>query len=405
MTARVLLCFVLDLFHHSEHWVVQRVVWHQASELVGSNRRGRFLEDLGQLHTLLVAWNVLEAESLFQSIQQSFEFLAALSKLRGRSNESLLPRNLAHRGPTDTLNTVLQVRVRDTVDDRLDILHLFLLLDSMLDNNETGSLSQYGADGGAKSLISKRLGDHLLASGVAIIGGSGMAGVDGEELAFNVGLQVVYPVDGINIRMAHEAKRTLFDNPFVELLDADIEAIIGRLVGDNAVNCGIGELGTLGKGFDTINRSIVLNVAMKSVGGTDGILTSDHSYGLDTGASIDAFGNDRGDELEDVRANGAGHNIGSRDLLYNVLLVSLGVDGTVVGDGLRDLTLLADFGNLVGRGVVKGRDDIVHDVDEDNLVRSFMEKPSDETTADVTTTELDGFLSHGDDGLGSGGRW
>jgi hypothetical protein len=82
-----------------------------------------------------------------------------------------------------------------------------------------------------------------------------------------------------------------------------------------------------------IGVSSVLDMAGQGVGGTNGVLAgNDMQRSLVVCAAINALGDDRGNELEDVGADGAGDNVGSADLLDEVLFVSPGVDGTVVGD-------------------------------------------------------------------------
>lgn len=76
----------------------------------------------------------------------------------------------------------------------------------------------------------------------------------------------------------------------------------------------------------------VLDVAGQSVGGTDGVLASNNMQGSLVCSAVDALGDNRGYELEDVRAYGASDDVGGADRLDQLLLVGLGVDGPVVGD-------------------------------------------------------------------------
>ncbi len=63
----------------------------------------------------------------------------------------------------------------------------------------------------------------------------------------------------------------------------------------------------------------------------------------------------------------ATYQIRRTDLIDDILLVGLGVDGTVVLDGIDLLTVVADFGHCVALVLLQLLDDAVHDIDEDDL--------------------------------------
>ncbi|OZA00155.1 MAG: hypothetical protein B7X99_05195 [Rhizobiales bacterium 17-65-6] len=64
----------------------------------------------------------------------------------------------------------------------------------------------------------------------------------------------------------------------------------------------------------------VLDVHSKSVGGANGVLAgNDMQRRVIGGATVNALGDDRSDELEDVGTDGAGDDLGSADLLDQVL--------------------------------------------------------------------------------------
>lgn len=360
-----------------------------------SGIHGRVLfENFGQLNTLIISLNVLEAESHFDGAQQGIELLAPFRQLGSRSYETFLARQLANGSTTHTLDLVLKVRVGDTTNDGVDVLLLLLFRNAVLVDDESSRFREDVVDDATDLLVGQRVGNRLLTALVAVVGSGCVTRVDGIELAFDVRLKVIDPVNGGNIGVANRAKGALLDNPFVELLDTDIETIVGRLVGDDTVNGGVGKLGTLAESLDTRVISVLLDVAVQSVGGTNSVLTSNHGHGLGLSTSINTLGDDGGDELEHVGANGTGDDVCSRDLLDDITLVGLGVDGTVVGDGLGVLTLLTNLRDLVGGRVLKRVDDIVHDINDDNLITSIVEESSHEATADVTTTKLDGLLSH-----------
>lgn len=284
--------------------------------------------------------------------------------------------------------------VGNTTDDGVDVALLVLFRDAVLGDNEGSRLLEHVVDDITNFLIGQCIGNHFLVVFVAVVGSGCVTGVDGVELAFDVGLEVVDPVDGGDIGVANGAEGSFFNNPFVELFDADVQAAVSRLVGDDTVNGRVGKLGTIVEGRDTRAIGVVLDVTMQGVSSTDGILTSNDGHGIGRSASIDSLGNDRGDEFEHIRAHGTSDNVGGGDLLDHITLMGLGVESTVVSDGLGDLTLLANLGDLVGGSVLQRGDDIVHDINEDHLVAGLMEELSNEATADVTTAELDSLLSH-----------
>lgn len=99
------------------------------------------------------------------------------------------------------------------------------------------------------------------------------------------------------------------------------------------------------------------------------------------GALVDALCNDGGDELEDAGADGAGDDVGGADLVNEVLLVRLGVDGAVVCNGVLGGAVDADLDDLVRGGRVDGVDEGVYDVGKDDVVARVVEEAGDEATA------------------------
>ena len=81
------------------------------------------------------------------------------------------------------------------------------------------------------------------------------------------------------------------------------------MVRDNTVNGGICKACSVGQVLETVFGCVlwVADKARESVGGTNGIFAGDDGSWIGGCAFVDTFGNDGGDELEDVRANGAGY--------------------------------------------------------------------------------------------------
>ena len=63
----------------------------------------------------------------------------------------------------------------------------------------------------------------------------------------------------------------------------------------------------------------------------------------------------------------AAHQVCTGNLLYGIFLVGLGVDGTVVADGVDLLAFPSNLGNSVAFGLLELLNELVHDIDEDNL--------------------------------------
>lgn len=61
------------------------------------------------------------------------------------------------------------------------------------------------------------------------------------------------------------------------------------------------------------------------------------------------------------------YQVGRCNFLDNILRMSLGVDGTVVGDCVHLLALGSDFGDRVRLGFLELVNDGVHDIHENDL--------------------------------------
>ncbi|KAH0238311.1 hypothetical protein KCV06_g325, partial [Aureobasidium melanogenum] len=183
--------------------------------------------------------------------------------------------------------------------------------------------------------------DAFLAVVVAVVGSSGVASVDGEELTLNEGSEVLNEVNTLNLWWLRGKERLALNTPLVELLDLDVQTSILVLHGNNTVN------GAVGK------ASLVLNA-----------ITA-------TGESFLRFS-------IPLAMTGA-MNLRIGNLLDDLLLIGLAVDGAGVDNG-------------------------VHNIDKDNFVSGIVQELGDEayrrsqrwyknptryllTTTDVTTAK------------------
>ncbi|KAL3712307.1 hypothetical protein TMatcc_001006 [Talaromyces marneffei ATCC 18224] len=96
-------------------------------------------------------------------------------------------------------------------------------------------------------LFGHSLVDCLFAGFVAIVGGRCVTSIDSEELALNVRLEMVNPVDGRDIWMTVFTEWSLFNRPLVELLDTNVETCVFGLGRDDTIDGRVGEASTLGK--------------------------------------------------------------------------------------------------------------------------------------------------------------
>ena len=119
---------------------------------------------------------------------------------------------------------------------------------------------------------------------------------------------------------------------------------------------------------------VILDVAREGVCCADGVLTCDDGDGgCVVWSSVDTLGDDGGDELEDVGSDGAGHDVGSADLLDDVGLVCFRVDGSVVCDDGLAVALRSDLDDLVRLGVLQALDELVHHIAEDDFISGVVE--------------------------------
>lgn len=240
------------------------------------------LEDLGELSRLFVVGHVLELEGLLSSTKQSIDLETLLGQLGSGTDEALLATKLAKRSTTDALNLVLERGVGDTRDDGLDVFVLVLLGNAMLLDDKSSGLLDGVPDDVVQLLVSKNLVDVLNLVLVAVVGGSGVRGIDGEKLALNVGLKVVNIVDTLDFRLvATVLEGLLLDAPLKELLDLDVHAGICVLVGHNTVNSRIGVSGTLLDVVESGCIELVLDVGFDETlpgsCGVDHVLASNDS--------------------------------------------------------------------------------------------------------------------------------
>ena len=99
----------------------------------------------------------------------------------------------------------------------------------------------------------------------------------------------------------------LVNDPLKERLDLDVETGIGILAGYDTVDGRIGITGTLVVVCQAVLGSVlgVLDESSESIGGANGVFAGNDCERSLVCALIDGFGNDGGNELEDIGTDGA----------------------------------------------------------------------------------------------------
>ena len=409
--ARPLVALALHLLHNLQHGLVQRVTGLEPVHLGHNLGRAVGLQDRCQLNRLVITLDILEQERLLDSGEQAIHLVASLGQLRGGPDQAFLARQFPQRRAADALDAIFQGRIAEAAHDLVDVVVLLFGGDAVLLHDENGRLTQDVAHDIVDLLVYHGVVDQLLAALLAVVGGGGVARVDGEELALDEGLEVVDEMDALDVRVADAVEGGLLDAPFVELFDFDVEARVGVLVGHDAVDGAVGEARF---GVNVVLGSVaefVEDEAFQRVGSVDGVLARDDGDRVVQFAVLNAPGDDGTDELENVWANGAGDEVSGGDLLDHFLLLVLGVDGPVIVDGEDALAVLANLDDLVGGLGLEGVNNAVQDIDKDDFISRVVEELGDEAAAqreqiwvqvwgggddvpaNVTTAEVDGLLS------------
>lgn len=210
---------------------------------------------------------------------------------------------------------------------------------------------------------------------VAVVGSSGVAGVDSEKLALNVWGEGVDPLDTLDGWGPELSERSLVDNPLGKLLKCNIEAGIWILSWNDTVDSGVGEACAL---LDLVAAELwgVLNDELcEGIGGVDGVLTSnDGHWTVVVTAGVNTLCDGWCNKLQDIRADRAGNDICVLDSLDKLWLVCFRIDGTIVADTGFFLAIRANLYDLIRLVGVEEIDNLVLDICEYNLVSGVVEE-------------------------------
>lgn len=291
---------------------------------LGNNILGTILgHQLRKLLALIVALDILKTECHLGGAKQRGAVLTLLSKFNGRTDEAFLAAELTERRTANTLDSVLQMGVANAADDLGGIFALRILVDAVLADDQVASFLEGLANLGHDGLVLKSIVNGALAAVVSVVGGSSVTSVDSVQLALDEGSELINPVDTINAGDLLEG--SALNNPLVKLLERHIQAGVGILCRDNAVNGRVGEASALVVILQAVGSSIarLLDVLSKGVGRANGVFAgNDRDGGQVVGSLVDTLGDDRGDEFQDIRTDRTRDNISSGNLLDQVGLVS-----------------------------------------------------------------------------------
>lgn len=228
-----------------------------------------------------------------------------------------------------------------------------------------------------------------------MIGGGRVTGVDGEQLAFDVGRQVGHPGRVRDLRRVGSERRAL-DRPLEVGLDGDVEPGVGRLGRHDPVDRRVGEdrLGRDRRPF--LVRAVLTNVPGQHVGGVDRVLAGHHRQrGLIGGPLEQRGGDGRRHEFEHGGTDRGGDDVGRRELADEFGVVAAAVDRPVVVDPLGP-RVEPDLDDLIAGRHLQGIDEGLGDVGEDHLVPGPVQDQADEPAPDVARAEMDGCGTHVD---------
>ena len=141
---------------------------------------------------------------------------------------------------------------------------------------------------------------------ISVVRCGSVAGVDGEQLSLDIWDQVVNPLDSLDGGGFVVVEGRLVDDPFVELLELHVEASVGILCRNDAVDGRICISGSLVVVVESVFwRALgVHDVFGQCVRCANRVFT--RNYGDWCGfvwSCINSLCDDRGDKLEDIWAN------------------------------------------------------------------------------------------------------
>ncbi len=369
---------------------MQRVPRLEAGELLGDRDVARLPGEEGLQALGLVVVGRVEAQRGTHGAQQRVRADPALGELGGGTDETLVAAQLPQRGAPHAVHRVRELRVGEATQDLPDVRLLLLGREAVLRDEERLGLGEDRLDLGPDLGVGHRVRDLVLARCPPEVGCRGVARVDGEELPLDVRTERVDPRHPRDCRDG-VAERAALDGPLEVGLDADVEAASGRLCRDNAVHRRVGEdrLRVHGILAETLSAGRGPHLGLEDVCGVDRVLARhDSERGTAYRPRGEASGDHRGHELEDVRAHGGRHDVGSRDALDELGLLRRGVDRVVAVHEMVDAAVAHLVHGVRPRGLER-LDERRRHVGEDEPVACLVQEEAHEAAADVPRPEVD----------------
>ena len=215
-----------------------------------------------------------------------------------------------------------------------------------------------------------------------------MPRVDREELAFDVGGEIVHPRQPLDGRRRADRPFAV-DIPLGKRLDLDEERILVVLDRHNAVNRRIWKTDAVICLLLHIFREMFIYKVFEHGRPADHILTRDDIERriVLCKSAYKSLGDIRRDEFEDVRADRRRHDICRDKRIEQFLKVRIAVDRPHMLD-MDFFRRIADNLNVVSTARIDLIDECLRHIDERNLVARADEEFADEPTADIAAAEM-----------------
>ena len=329
---------------------------------------------------------VVEAQRGGDRAEQRLGDDPALGQLRRGTDEAFVPAELPQRRPPHPVHGVRKVRVGEPAEDLLHVGFLLLAVEAVLGHQQFLGLVEDGPHIGGDVLVRHGLGNLGQPGLEPEVRGRGVPGVHGEELPLDVGRQVIHEGRPRNDRLLAR-ERGAVDDPLVERLHRDVQALPGLLVGHDPVHRRVGEHGGVVQGA---GGRIPLggDFGLQDVGRVDRVLARHHLQRRQPRRpGRDPLGDHGRHELEDVRAHGGGDDVRRRDFRDDVGFLGAGVQRAEVVHGPHGGAVphLVDL-VAVRRGELG--DEGIRDIREHHLIPGLVQQQPDEPAADVSGSEM-----------------
>jgi len=207
-------------------------------------------------------------------------------------------------------------------------------------------------------------------------------GVDGEQLALDIGREIRNPGDPWDLGWL-VAERPRLDGPLVVVLHRDVQAWILRR--DDPVDRRVGEDRPLVEIVALVART---DLGLQDVGGSDRVLAGHHRDARGAlGTGCDAGRDGRRHILQDRHSHRGGDHVCGRERCGEGLGILGRVDGAEVAH-VVSAQLVANLVHLIGVGGLELLDQLVGHVSEGELIAPLGEQQTDEAAPDVPGAEV-----------------